>query len=251
MAEIVALVVKVPSNTVYKKATESLNVDVEYEYRGPAQRVYFTAVVTQETFYQEFDEIGSTKKVVYVDLPRSDTLRQYTTRYQEFDEIGSTKKVVYVDLPRSDTLRQYTTRIPRLPLSGVEPKTSAYGVKVKVEGTFGTVEAGDKSCLYVTTVAPEVGSFTVYAENMPPVYPIVYWCVEWEANGEFYYSDWAQPATPVTVPSTGTAPLTGKMAALLWTGEGDPIKYGPTTKYTLKDGGVYAYYISDNVLYTR
>jgi len=221
MAEIVALVVKVPSNTVYKKATESLNVDVEYEYRGPAQRVYFTAVVTQETFYQEFDEIGSTKKVVYVDLPRS------------------------------DTLRQYTTRIPRLPLSGVEPKTSAYGVKVKVEGTFGTVEAGDKSCLYVTTVAPEVGSFTVYAENMPPVYPIVYWCVEWEANGEFYYSDWAQPATPVTVPSTGTAPLTGKMAALLWTGEGDPIKYGPTTKYTLKDGGVYAYYISDNVLYTR
>jgi len=48
MAEIVALVViKVPSNTVYKKATASLNVDVAYYYRGPAQRVYFTAEVTE------------------------------------------------------------------------------------------------------------------------------------------------------------------------------------------------------------
>ena len=221
MVEIATLLIKIPSNTVYKKATESLNVDVEYEYRGPAQRVYFTAVVTQETFYGEFDEIGSTKKVVYADLARS------------------------------DTLRSYTTRVPSLPLAGCEPKTTAYGVKVKAEGTFGTVETGNKSCLYVSAVAPEVGSFTVYAINMPPVYPIVYWCVEWEVNGESYYSIWLSPSSPLTVPSTGTAPLTGKMAALLWTGEGDPIKYGPTTKYALKDGGVYNYDVSGNVLSTR
>ena len=222
MAEIATLVIKIPSNPVYKKATESLNVDVEYEYRGPAQRVYFTAVVTQETWYGEFDEIGSTKKVVYIDLARS------------------------------DILKPYTTRVPSLPLSGVEPKTTPYGVKVKAEGTFGTVETGNKSCLYVSAVAPEVGTFTVYPVNMPPVYPIVYWCIEWEANGDFYYSAWVGPATKsVTVPITGTAPLVGRIAALLSTGSGDPIKYGPTIKYTLKDGGVYNYNISGNVLYTK
>ena len=121
--QIAALVIKVPSNTITKKSTESLNVDINYSYVGPAQRIYLTAVVTQETFWGEFDEIGSTKKVVYVDLPQS------------------------------DTLKPYTTRVPNLPLSGVEPKTSAYGIKVKAEGTFGTVEAGNKSCLYVQAPA--------------------------------------------------------------------------------------------------
>jgi len=222
MAEIVALlVIKVPSNTVTKKPTDYLNVDIDYEYRGPAQRVYSTAVVTQETL------LG------------------------EFDEIGSTKKVVYVDLPSSDTLKPYTTRVPNLPLSGVAPKTSPYGVKIKAEGTFGTVEAGNKACLYVAAVTPETGTFTVYPVNMPPLYPIMYWCVEWEVNGEFYYSIWALPPSPLTVPSVGEAPLVGKIAALLWTGEGDPIKYGPTIKYTLEAGGTYDYDISGNVLYKR
>lgn len=137
MVEIAALVIKIPSNTVYKKATEYLNVDVEYEYRGPAQRVYFTAVVTQETFYGEFDEIGSTKRVVYVDLPSS------------------------------DTLKPYTTRVPNLPLSGVEPKATAYGVKIKAEGTFGTVEAGNKACLYVEEEVVEEYALTITID--PPV----------------------------------------------------------------------------------
>lgn len=222
MAETVALlVIKVPSNTVTKKPTDYLNVDIDYEYRGPAQRVYFTAVVTQEVWPLEFDEIGSTKKVVYVDLPSS------------------------------DTLSPYTTRVPNLPLSGVEPKATAYGVKIKAEGTFGTVEAGNKACLYVQEVAVEKGTFTVYPMNMPPLYPIVYWSVEWEVNGEFYHSIWALQTEPLTVPSTGEAPLVGKIAALLWLGEGDPVKYGPTIKYTLEDGGTYNYDISGNVLYTR
>jgi len=120
VAEIVALlVIKVPSNTVTKKPTDYLNVAIDYDYRGPAQRVYFTAVVTQETWWGEFDEIGSTKKVVYVNLPQS------------------------------DTLKPYTTRVPNLPLSGVEPKAAPYGMKVKAEGTFGTIEAGNTACLHV------------------------------------------------------------------------------------------------------
>jgi len=164
MAEIVALVIKVPSNTVYKKATESLNVDVKYEYRGPAQRVYFTAVVTQETWYGEFDEIGSTKKVVYVDLPRS------------------------------DTLKSYTTRVPNLPLAGVEPKTDAYGVKIKAEGTFGTVEAGNKACLYVE--APVGISFQIGIWGVPDFGSYQKWrAYYWDPGindfvdcGKWYYS---------------------------------------------------------------
>jgi len=132
MAEIVTLlVIKVPSNTVTKKPTDYLNVDINCEYRGLAQRIYFTAVVTQETL------LG------------------------EFDEIGSTKKVVYVDLPSSDTLKPYTTRVPNLPLSGVAPKTSPYGMKIKAEGTFGTVEAGNKACLYVQEAVVEEFTLTI------------------------------------------------------------------------------------------
>jgi len=219
MAEIVALVIKIPSNTVYKKATEYLNVDVEYEYRGPAQRVYLTAVVTQDTWYGEFDEIGSTKKMVYVDLPQS------------------------------STLRSYTTRVPNLPLAGCEPKT--YGVKVKAEGTFGAVEAGNKSCLHVEAVAPEVGTFTVYPYNPPISYEE--WCVDWEANGIKYRSSWAATGQPVTVqgPYGEDVPLGGKMYAWLWPGYGTATEYGPTPRYTLKDGGVYNFDISGNALYTR
>lgn len=221
MAQIVALVIKIPSNTITKKRTQSLNVDVEYEYRGPAQRVYFTAVVTQETWYGEFDEIGSTKKVVYIDLPRS------------------------------DTLSSYTTRVPNLPLSGVEPKATPYGVKIKAEGTFGTVEAGNKSCLYVKEVAVEKGTFTVYPYNPPISY--AEWCVDWEVNGIRYRSSWAATGQPVTVqgPYGEDVPLGGKMYAWLWPGSGTATEYGPTPKYTLKDGGVYNYDISAVVLYTR
>jgi len=109
----------------------------------------------------------------------------------------------------------------------------------------------DWSVLTIGEAPTKKGSFTVYPVNMPPLYPIVYWGVEWEVNGEFYYSIWALPPSPLNIPRVGEAPLVGKIAALLWLGEGDPIKYGPTIKYTLEDGGVYNYDISGNVLYTR
>ena len=123
MAQVTALVIKIPSNTVTRKQNQTLNVGINFTYVGPAQRIHFTAVVTQDTWYSEFDEIGSTKKVVYWDIPEAST-------------------------PKG-----WIVTVPSLPLSGVEPKTSAYGIKVKAEGTFGTVEAGNKSCLYVQAPA--------------------------------------------------------------------------------------------------
>lgn len=131
MAEIVGLVIKVPANTVTRKPADYLNVGVSFSYRGPAQRVQFTAVVTQETWYSEFDEIGSTRKMAYSDIPAS------------------------------DVLRYWSVTVPNLPLSGVEPKTTPYGVKIKAEGTFGTIEAGNKACLYIEAAPPAEYTLTV------------------------------------------------------------------------------------------
>ena len=135
MAQITALIIKIPSNTITKKQNQTLNVDINFNYVGPAQRIYFTAVVTQDTLYSEFDEIGSTRKVVYSDILES------------------------------TTPKNWMTTVSGLPLAGVEPKTSAYGIKVKAEGTFGTVEAGNKSCLYVQ--APAGISFQVAIWGVP------------------------------------------------------------------------------------
>lgn len=199
MVEIAALVIKIPSNTVTKKPTDYLNVDIDYDYRGPAQRVYFTAVVTQESWPLEFDEIGSTKKVVYVDLPQS------------------------------DTLRSYTTRVPNLPLSGVEPKADAYGVKVKAEGTFGTIEAGNKACLYVEEEAPPTITFSViltgiYAEQ---------WYVIW--NGR-EYGKWTSAIDSIRL--SDVEPI-GAMTAVIQTAV---TTYTFTTpEYTLTDGKMYEF----------
>jgi len=116
MAEVVALVIKVPSNTVTKTPSDYLNVDIGFSYQGSAQTALFTAVVTQEAWWGEFDEIGSTRKAIYGYIPGS----------------GG-----------------YIIGVPDLPLAGVAPKTTPYGVKIKAEGTFGTIEAGNKACLYV------------------------------------------------------------------------------------------------------
>src|SRR4030042_6400597 len=101
MAQIAKLVIQIPSNTVTKKQNQTLNVRVYCTYQGPAQQVLFTAVVTQDTWYSEFDEIGSTKKPVYVNLGEELT-------------------------PSS-----FYFNIDGLPLSAVEPQTSAFGGKVK------------------------------------------------------------------------------------------------------------------------
>jgi len=144
MAQIAALVIEVPSNTVTRKQNQTLNVDINFTYVGPAQRITFTAVVTQKT------------------------------AWGNFDEIGSTKKAVYSDIPGSDTPKGWIVPVSSLPLSGVEPKTTAYGIKVKAEGTFGTVEAGNKSCLYVQ--APAGIGFQVSIWGVPAFGSYQKWC---------------------------------------------------------------------------
>lgn len=122
--EIVMLVTQIPCNSISKKQDESLNVKANYTYQGPAKRARLGAVVTQETVYQEFDEIGSTRKEVYVDLPEAETPR---TLY---------------------------TNITGLPLAGCEPK-SGYGIKVYALDLDGKPEWGCKNVLTVTSVIPE------------------------------------------------------------------------------------------------
>lgn len=127
--EIVMLVTKIPCNSITKKQSELLNVRVNYTYRGPATRGRLGAVVTQKTILTEFDEIGSTRKEVYVDLPASDT-----------------PAPLYTD-------------ITGMPLSGCEPK-AGYGMKVYALDLDGKPEWG---CLDVLTVAaaPEMETLEV------------------------------------------------------------------------------------------
>lgn len=127
MAEIVMLVTKVPCNSVTKRQDEPLNVRINYTYQGLAARGRLGAVVTQKTLYLEFDEIGSTRKEVYINLLASDTpVPSYT------DIIG-------------------------MPLAGCEPK-AGYGIKVYALDLDGKPEWGCLNVLTVTgvVVAPEL-----------------------------------------------------------------------------------------------
>lgn len=121
MAEpiIVMLVTQIPCNSITKKQSDTLNVRANYTYQGPAVSGRLFAVVTQETFYQEFDEIGSTKKWVSISLPASDT-----------------------PVP-------LYTNITGLPLSGCSPK-SGYGIKVYALDLDGQPEWGTKNVLTIS-----------------------------------------------------------------------------------------------------
>ena len=121
--EIVALVTPVSCNSISKKQDENLNVSIDYTYQGPAKTGRLVAVVTQETVTQEFDEIGSTRKEVSINLPESLTPR---TLY---------------------------TNITGLPLAGCEPK-SGYGIKVYALDIDGKPEWGCKGVLTVTSLIP-------------------------------------------------------------------------------------------------
>ena len=122
--EIVALVTAVTCNSISKKEDENLSVSVDYTYQGPAKTGRLVAVVTQETISQEFDEIGSTRKEVSINLPEAMT-------------------------PRS-----LYTNITGMPLAGCEPK-SGYGIKVYALDLNGKPEWGCKNVLTVTSVIPE------------------------------------------------------------------------------------------------
>ncbi len=122
--EIVALVTPVICNSISKKQDESLNVRVDYTYQGQAKTGRLGAVVTQEVWPNEFDEIGATRKEVSINLPDAMTPR---------------------------TLR---TDILGMPLSGVEAK-SGYGIKVYALDIDGKPEWGSKNVLTITSVIPE------------------------------------------------------------------------------------------------
>jgi len=123
--EIVMLVTQIPCNSITKRQDQTLNVRVNYTYKGPAKRGRLGAVVTQETAFLEFDEIGSTRKEVYIDLPEA-----------------TTPQTLYTD-------------ITGMPLSGCEPKPG-YGIKVYALDLDGKPEWGCKNVLTVTSVAPEL-----------------------------------------------------------------------------------------------
>ncbi len=194
MAQIAKLVIQIQSNTVTKKQNQTLNVRVYCTYQGPAQQVLFTAVVTQDTWYSEFDEIGSTKKVVYVNLG---------------EEL---------------TPSTFYFNIDGLPLSGVEPKTSAYGVKVKAEGTFGTVEAGNKSCLYVQAsgVVPQLTA-------------------SYSGGGCSYSFSGFQPKATVTLTITQTGGYLTATANSSGSGSGSCYDNDPAGTYTLKATDSYGH----------
>lgn len=119
--ELITLVTQVSCNSVTKKQNQTLSVRVNYTYQGPAKTARLGAVVTQETAVQEFDEIGSTRKEVSVELP------EYATPTTCFSTITG------------------------LPLSGCSPK-SGYGVKVYALDLDGKPEWGCKRVLTVESV---------------------------------------------------------------------------------------------------
>lgn len=120
--EVITLVTQVSCNSVTKKQDQTLSVRVNYTYQGPAKTARLGAVVTQELV-------------------------------SEFDEIGSTRKEVYANLPESLTPSTLYSNITGLPLSGCSPK-SGYGVKVYALDLDGKPEWGAKRVLTVQSVVP-------------------------------------------------------------------------------------------------
>jgi len=120
--ELITLVTQISCNSITKKQDQTLNVLVNYTYQGPTKTARLGAVVTQELV-------------------------------SEFDEIGSTRKEVYANLPESLTPTTLYSNITGLPLSGCSPK-SGYGVKVYALDLDGKPEWGAKRVLTVESVVP-------------------------------------------------------------------------------------------------
>ncbi len=115
----IALVTKIPCNSITKRRDEYLDVRVNYQWQGPAITITGYAVVTQSVWWGEFDEIdgGGTRRDFSVTLPNS---------------------------PNSPTSGFFV--VSGLPLAACAAKTG-YGVKVKVNNF---VEWGCKNVLTVT-----------------------------------------------------------------------------------------------------
>lgn len=217
MVQIAELVIEIPANTVTKKQTEKLDVGINFTYVGPAQRITFTAVVTQDSWYSDFDEIGSTKKAVYSDIPASTTPKGWVVTVSD------------------------------LPLSGVEPKTSAYGVKVKAEGTFGTVEAGDKSCLYVQ--APAGIDFQVSIWGIPSDFGSYdkWWAYYWDPGINDFVSCEQWYSKSSKIPFSNVQPG-GYLAVFLMKDSTVSSQYTSPT-FQAGDGGSYTYDVQYGRIY--
>lgn len=120
---IIKLVTQVSCNSITKKQDQTLSVRVNYTYLGPAKTARLGAVVTQQSGALEFDEIGSTRKEVSVNLPEA---LNATSLY---------------------------SNITGLPLSGCAAK-SGYGVKVYVLDLDGKPEFGAKNVLTIQSTVP-------------------------------------------------------------------------------------------------
>ncbi len=116
--QFVPLVTKVPCNQITKSQSETLSVCVYYQWMGDAQSISGYAVVTQSTWFSEFDEIGSTKVSFVAYMPNS---------------------------PNQATSGYFV--VSGLPLSGCSAGSN-YGVKVKVVN-YG--EFGAKNVLTITS----------------------------------------------------------------------------------------------------
>lgn len=117
-------VIQVPCNTITKRQNEYLGTQINMLWKGSAETLTIYAVVTQQTWYSQFDEIGSTKRWMTITLPESPN---------SFTPIG---------------FKSY------LPLSGCEPK-SGYGIKWNLD------KYGEYGALNVLTVISSAASLQV------------------------------------------------------------------------------------------
>lgn len=115
--QFVPLVTQVPCNSITKSRLSSLTVRVNYTWQGSSRTVTGYAVVTQSTWWTEFDEIGSTKMYFSAQLPES---------------------------PNSSTSGYFM--VYGLPLSGCSAGSN-YGIKIHFDD-FG--EFGAKNVLTIT-----------------------------------------------------------------------------------------------------
>lgn len=117
-SQFIPLVTNVPCNSKTKSQSETLSVTVNYQWKGSTQSISGYAVVTQSVWYNEFDEIGSTKVNFTVPMPNS---------------------------PNQQVSGYFT--VSGLPLSGCAVGTN-YGIKVKLVN-YG--EFGAKGVLTITS----------------------------------------------------------------------------------------------------
>lgn len=122
---IIALVTKVPCNSISKRQDQHLNIKVNYSWQGPARTITGYGVPTWSTWWTEFDEVHP----------------------------GTTRRYFTVSLPASPSPTPGFFTITDIPLHPLEAKPG-YGVKVQVDGIG---EWGQVNVLTVTAAGQAFG----------------------------------------------------------------------------------------------